>query len=363
MQHDLLCPCRPVVRTTVGLITSLLVAPPAGPLTLKSGGNDMHQSTDVRTRALSVRAGLRAAWRGSIRGWLERRRGGWRLFALIPLLLLATSCSDSTGSDSSVNWQAVIPNLEDNVYMVVAQWKLPNGTIQNWPNGTAFPVATSINRDGMIGGVLATNGHVLDGIFELQDELRALRDAKKITDYGFFVVRAKTEIGGEGTFRIVFGKYHAGYFGNSGTTDQTPDVALLQVNRALPAILTLASPSELLNLKTGQPVATIGYPIEGGPSTGQRPIPTFKSGTISALRPYKTSTAPSPETTRLIQHDISTTGGTSGSPLFNRDGRVIAVHNSGDYIMVGNTRIRSGAGSYAIRADDLRALMESMGIR
>jgi V8-like Glu-specific endopeptidase len=285
------------------------------------------------------------------------------LTALAPAVILSACSESATGPDgaTAVNWQNVIPQVETKVYQVLASYKYSNGqTAPLYPMGTEFAVATSFNRRGSIGGALATNAHVLEGIFKTQD----LFAKNGITSYAFIVVRGNTRVGNqEGTYRITYGAFHAAYTGIQTTTQQSPDVALLQVDRDLPATVTIASDAELKSLNVGQPIAMLGFGVENGPASGDQPIGTFKNGTISALRPYNTSITATAESTRLIQHDMIGVGGSSGSPVFNAAGKVIAIHNSGDYISLPDgTRVASGAGSYAIRADEIRALFSTFGV-
>ena len=54
----------------------------------------------------------------------------------------------------------------------------------------------------------------------------------------------------------------------------------------------------------------------------------------------------------LVQHDLDTSPGNSGSPLFNRCAQVIAIHNSG---------IPGGdALGFGIRADEIRRFMKAL---
>jgi S1-C subfamily serine protease len=75
-------------------------------------------------------------------------------------------------------------------------------------------------------------------------------------------------------------------------------------------------------------IATIGFPGETQYFNYHYPVATLKSGSISALRPLQFPFS-SDSTDRLIQYDFDLTGGTSGSPVFNEAGHVIAINYSG----------------------------------
>ena len=60
------------------------------------------------------------------------------------------------------------------------------------------------------------------------------------------------------------------------------------------------------------------------------PIATFKDGTIRALRPYSIlETQVTPENSKLIQFNLGQTAGTSGSPVFDHEGFIVAVSFGG----------------------------------
>jgi hypothetical protein len=62
----------------------------------------------------------------------------------------------------------------------------------------------------------------------------------------------------------------------------------------------------------------------------------------------------------LIQHTLATAGGSSGSPVFNSRGEVIAVHNAGNYKRIQGTRVHAAQFAYAQRAD---LLAEIIGVK
>ncbi|HEY3280117.1 MAG TPA: FHA domain-containing protein [Gemmatimonadales bacterium] len=71
--------------------------------------------------------------------------------------------------------------------------------------------------------------------------------------------------------------------------------------------------------RQGEPAALIGYPAGSG----------FARDRSSLVRTSMTAGILSRVTTDLIQFDGMTTGGSSGSPVFNADGEVISVHRAG----------------------------------
>jgi len=71
--------------------------------------------------------------------------------------------------------------------------------------------------------------------------------------------------------------------------------------------------------RQGEPAALIGYPAGSG----------FARDRASVVRTSMTAGILSRVTPDLIQFDGMTTGGSSGSPVFNADGEVISVHRAG----------------------------------
>ena len=84
-------------------------------------------------------------------------------------------------------------------------------------------------------------------------------------------------------------------------------------------------------LAVGQPVGTLGFPEELWVLTGgwwnKTVVPTFKDGTLSALKSLNTDIYPT-EVGRLLQYNLTTTRGTSGSPVFDHTGFIIGNNHA-----------------------------------
>ena len=138
---------------------------------------------------------------------------------------------------------------------------------------------------------------------------------------------------------------HAGWNGDLNS----PDVGIVWVDETLTdQHLDVASRSQAMALKVGDPIGTMGFPGElqdfGGRIRVNNlfPIATFENGTVSALRPRdETVDFEIPDDTYIVQHSFDTTGGTSGSPIFDKNGRVVAVNNA-------SMQINSGEISYSV---------------
>lgn len=242
---------------------------------------------------------------------------------------------------ASIEWDELVPQLRKQCYIVGVAY---DGRIMGV--GTGF--AISPRR-------IMTNAHVV----------RALIDFARMygmDDKQFVAVRDGGRLGHTHSHELDSFAIHPDY---DSTTTYTYDFGIVTVRGGtLEDTCVYESLPNLYALTTGDEIATIGFPGETNDLNTVQPIATFKSGTISALRPFDpVSTPATDETNVVIQHNFNTTGGTSGSPVFNRDGRVIAIHNSGEYDFIKNqdgtwTRIPVGSLGYSIRIDQ-RTSMES----
>lgn len=150
-----------------------------------------------------------------------------------------------------------------------------------------------------------------------------------------------------------------------------PDLALVRLKPEAAGKLTaleLQPAEQLRGLKAGTQVGSLGFPGElaarylSAAADDRLPgvVPTFKTGWIGRITgpdgvPAEAAAA------RLIQHSASLSKGTSGSPLFDASGKVVAVSFAG----IGS-RTSAAAGDmssaqigFAIRADEVRELLVS----
>ncbi|MBO4304473.1 MAG: trypsin-like peptidase domain-containing protein [Lentisphaeria bacterium] len=112
------------------------------------------------------------------------------------------------------------------------------------------------------------------------------------------------------------------------------DVAILTTSEHTEKFVKIASTKRLYALVPGQSIAYIGFPMEGLMDNGNldlnRPEAVFKSGTINKITDFN-KVYSMPEFNKSIIHDIPTTGGASGSPIFLPNGEVVAILWGGSF--------------------------------
>ena len=170
-------------------------------------------------------------------------------------------------------------------------------------------------------------------------------------------------------FKILKVAHHPDYHRPQKTISH--DVGLLSVDGDLDDLVELADDPSLRQLSAGDLMYTYGFP--GRLANPLSPDATLVQGVIGRVTRLDGQLG-SYEENKLIQHSAFTSGGTSGSPIFNQEGKVIAV-NTGGYVEPGTMQVmdpltgKSGnlmvakqlAGyNFGIRIDVLRQLIEQV---
>ena len=120
------------------------------------------------------------------------------------------------------------------------------------------------------------------------------------------------------TVWVTMADQSAGRYADVIATSRERDVALIKIRGYQGSHLTSIDWAGT-KARQGEPAALIGYPAGSG----------FARDRASVVRTSMTAGILSRVTPDLIQFDGMTTGGSSGSPVFNADGDVISVHRAG----------------------------------
>lgn len=179
-----------------------------------------------------------------------------------------------------------------------------------------FCTAFAITPDGY----LATNAHCIDAMYAL------LLDYAESGIPVSLVAKRHEDSSTAIPLRIETARRHRRH-----THVYSPDVAVIQMDLAaaglasVPAYVQLATPEELAAVAPGQPIYTLGFP--GKVMDAYRVLADFRGGNIARLTPFDTA-SDSPTDKHWVWHTALISKGTSGSPIFDREGHVVAV-NSG----------------------------------
>lgn len=269
------------------------------------------------------------------------------LIATIPLIWYFQA-------DPQVSWGEVYSEAADSVYVVMIRDE--NGNVS--PQGTAWSVAE---------GKLATNAHVAELFDSLQPGQQLL--ARRGSAENDLKIKSVTLHPGYKAFARLSAQYVPFDAGSNRLLNFVPacDVALMEVGqfdgngaRQAPA-LPLSTSEQWAELSPGYNVAYIGFPMEGRAGGGldvDKPEPNRDSGSLTRLSDSFLATADRAEV-MLLGHNLPTLGGASGSPILNREGRVIGLISAGDNVGMGaGGRISLTGFAYGPHVRLLRELLD-----
>ena len=128
------------------------------------------------------------------------------------------------------------------------------------------------------------------------------------------------------SFRIAKVQVHPRYNPGGPETGEY-DVAVFEIAGRTDCYFDIASRRQLYALMPGTPVASAGFPTEGVDDDDldlEKPEASYASGDIKKITDFAGKDA-GPEYNRSITHSVPAAGGSSGSPIFTADGKVVAV--------------------------------------
>lgn len=239
------------------------------------------------------------------------------------------------------------------------------------PQGTAWVVGDQM---------LATNAHVVEGLRNLYAQLGgegaglravarfAREDAREVEidmgaikshpGFGEFIATTSAQMvdiwtqtlarngpGGQPEY------FHLG---------SAYDVGLLPTKTDAGPPLPLAKEDDLRGLDHGTEIAYIGFPLEGLVGARINNPPEMHIGRLTSLTNL-VQEADTFENALILNHSLPIVGGSSGSPIFSRDGKVIGLISHGAMAFVNNvsgvrTRIVMGF-NYGQRVTMLREML------
>ncbi|MBQ9775994.1 MAG: trypsin-like peptidase domain-containing protein [Lentisphaeria bacterium] len=297
-----------------------------------------------------------------------------------------------TGKDSSAQLAEDAEKHKTAVGLVALTVEFQNGRKLTVPVGTAW----AFNENSF-----ATNGHVANALRESLQQLAdnsavelleavaqkhgcksvkefleklgpqantVLENAKK--EFLAMIKSVRADVIINGTQRKSYSVTHVQIHKDYGTvgTKFDPDVAVLTVDGRHDNYFKLADKNTLYGLKSGLPIAFLGFPMENLNNDNvnvDNPVASMQSGIVVAVSDFEMKDA-GKNGNFLLRHNLPATGGASGSPIFNQKGEVVAllyaINLIGQVKTVNNnvvvTRAPSGVQiNFGVRAD----LLEGMG--
>ncbi|HUZ17714.1 MAG TPA: FHA domain-containing protein [Spirochaetia bacterium] len=189
------------------------------------------------------------------------------------------------------------------VYLVA--FRVRGGGVQ--PMGTAFAISPL--------GVFATNAHVAQPV----QMLLANRTNVLLISQG-----------GVKQLRVASVECHPLYEDSDNVGYKTPDVAILRATlpggQGLDSVVQLANEKELRELQIGSALCYIGFPqYQSEYASLDEVNARIYQGRLNRLLTMEEKRGEFANQ-HLIEHDMYSWSGASGSPIFNAKGKVVAVH-------------------------------------
>lgn len=213
-----------------------------------------------------------------------------------------------------------IEKISQSVYLVLIR----NNAGGEQPLGTSWVIE---------GNRLATNAHVARAMAKLKsDEEMIVRSP--VAPYRTHIVKDTLLHPGFAVFNEIWKDYlPCQKVGNKLALFETvgpADVAILYLedDDGLSPPLPLATMDELTSIEPGMAVAFVGYPGESLlPGNNKKPVPVAQQDEVIRVTDFF-QTRQNELPNRLIHHGLPVTGGASGSPMFNAEGKVIGIISS-----------------------------------
>lgn len=225
------------------------------------------------------------------------------LATLVLLFSFINRSSNNPHADAALKYKHAVA-------LVLAEGATPEGKV-SIPFATAWAFSPNL---------FATNAHVVN-------------QARELRNYGMdiFVVLNGTD---NERYQVKAFAVHP-LFNEQATTESAAiayDVGVFQIEGNTRSTLPIASSRLLRNVESGTKVASLGFPMEnllGGGVDSNSPVANMQTGIITSVSDFNQSNRGF-ESNFLIRHNLPITGGSSGSPLFDGKGNVLAIISAGN---------------------------------
>lgn len=321
---------------------------------------------------------------------------GWIVAVVLLLIAIVLGISLIGKRESTSMLARVAEKYQKAVGLIVLTANLQDGSKVQFPVATAWAFAPD---------KFATNAHVVTGLRDQCDELKeSLAHTlleQKSNESGFrhdvnaymmhlgeargreitaqclkdaddmirgFSVSIMINGTSHESFPVTQAQIHPEY--GIVSTNFDPDVAILTIDGKNKVFFKAANDRTLHGLKSGEAVAFLGFPMENLKDENvnlDNPVASMQSGIIVAVSDFDLKDA-GPKENYLIRHNLAVTGGASGSPVFNRNGDVVALLLGGSIVgEIQNGQIDRTPSAvminYAVRSDLMRKMNAPVSIR
>ena len=246
---------------------------------------------------------------------LPRSSAPWLGIAIAALIVLGFITWFTLGRSADEGLAAAAQKYEKAVGLVIVVGSADGGPVQPYPVATAWAIGPR---------TFATNSHVTEGVLAyMKKDLPVYVTINRHSDLRYRVIRAVSH--------PRYNQVEPNFDGRAPAASAY-DVGILEVEETLLVWLPVAPASELRKMDSGYRIAYLGFPSEGMAGGGvdpRSPVATMQSGIITSVTDWWLSKATFEKST-LIQHNLGTTGGSSGSPIFNARGAVVGILNAGN---------------------------------
>lgn len=257
----------------------------------------------------------------------------------------------------SIDWKSLYSRVGESVYLVLIKTtKGPQTTYRRC--GTAWSVAP---------GKLATNAHVADiwNEKEAGDEMIVRRVSQKGDEKQVIDLRIKSMMLHPGYMQHAEFSIQYRPFDPSSQNFESLyspcDVGILEIHpddvgKQGPP-LPLASDIELKSISSGYPVAYVGYPVEGVGLDDESPASYQNNNEVNrVLDLFRGPT--DPLKALFYGHGLHIVGGSSGSPMVNKNGEVVGLVCAGSFHFTPQGRIGIAGFNYAIPVQYAREVLD-----